>query len=563
MTTVAAAVLGWGSALRPPGGRGVVSGAVEVAGWHRGSAWITVAACALACIPSGLRWLRVAQREHYLPGSAVRFAVRWWRSTAVNLVLSGLAVAAAVASLWWPVAGVGVAAAVAAGPLGLSLRGRTSALNWTRRLRTLAAVWAVLELIVVGVGVTTGWAAPLAVLAALAVPLAVDAACLLTRPLEYRLSAHFVDDAAARLARVQPTVVAITGSYGKTSTKGHIAQLVRPDRTVVATPASFNNRAGLARAVNEHLAEGTEVFVAEMGTYGPGEIADLCRWCPPDVAVITAIGPVHLERFGSEDRIVQAKSEILGPARDVVLQTDDPRLEALAVAAAERGQRVRRCSALDPSADVCVVRHAERHGEASVFVDGDLVAGSLALATGIQPSNLACAIAVALVLGVERRAVVERLAGLTSADHRLQATTGASGVTILDDTYNSNPAGAAEALAALADLASLGPGGGAGPAGGGGAGRRVVVTPGMVELGPRQFEENRNFGAAITATADHLVVVGRTNRPALLAGVASVPDAGLTVTLTAHRDEAVAWVRGHLGPGDVVVYENDLPDHYP
>ena len=82
----------------------------------------------------------------------------------------------------------------------------------------------------------------------------------------------------------------------------------------MATPASFNNRAGLARAVNEHLAEGTEVFVAEKGTYGPGEIADLCRWCPPDIAVITAIGPVHLERFGSEDRIVAAKAEIIEQA---------------------------------------------------------------------------------------------------------------------------------------------------------------------------------------------------------------------------------------------------------
>ena len=106
----------------------------------------------------------------------------------------------------------------------------------------------------------------------------------------------------------------------------------------MATPASFNNRAGLARAVNEHLADGTEVFVAEMGTYGPGEIADLCRWCPPAIAVITAIGPVHLERFGSEDRIVEAKAEITVPAADVVLQVDDPRLAALADRAEAAGQ---------------------------------------------------------------------------------------------------------------------------------------------------------------------------------------------------------------------------------
>ncbi len=124
------------------------------------------------------------------------------------------------------------------------------------------------------------------------------------------LAAH-VARATARLARVAPTVVAITGSFGKTSTKGYVAHLVGGARAVVASPASFNNRAGLARAVNEHLADGTEVFVAEMGTYGRGEIAELCSWICPDVAVITAVGPVHLERFRSEDRILEAKAEIL------------------------------------------------------------------------------------------------------------------------------------------------------------------------------------------------------------------------------------------------------------
>src|SRR6202035_5977429 len=98
------------------------------------------------------------------------------------------------------------------------------------------------------------------------------------------------------------------------STKGYAAHLLGGSLTVVASPASFNNRAGLARAVNEHLTQGTEVFVAEMGTYGRGEIAELCSWVRPDVAVITAVGPVHLERFGSEERVLEAKAEILKDA---------------------------------------------------------------------------------------------------------------------------------------------------------------------------------------------------------------------------------------------------------
>ncbi len=533
-----------------------VTGSLQVAAWHRGVAWVTVAACVLACGPGGLRWLRVAQREHYLAGSVTRFAGRWWRTTPANTALAAAALAAAVASLWWPLVGVVVAGVVAVGPLGLTLKGRTSPLAWTRRLKTLAAVWAVLEVVVVAVGVATGWAAPLAVLAALVVPLLVDAACLATTPLERRLSGHFVDDASARLARVGPTVVAITGSYGKTSTKGHIAQLLRPDRSVVATPASFNNRAGLARAVNEHLADGTEVFVAEMGTYGPGEIADLCEWCPPDVAVITAIGPVHLERFGTEDRIVEAKSEILGTAGDVVIPVDDPRLAEVARQAAAQGKRVVRCSATDRSADVCVERSADGT-TVSAFAHGALLAADVPVPTGVQPSNLACAIGVALVLGVDPSVVGQRLAGMPAADHRLQSVRSASGVTILDDTYNSNPAGATEALGALghgADRDETSPEG---------SHRLVVVTPGMVELGRRQFDENRHFGAAIAALADHLLIVGRTNRRALLAGVASVSGSSLTVTEVGDRTEAVEWVRTHLAPGDTVLYENDLPDHYP
>jgi UDP-N-acetylmuramoyl-tripeptide--D-alanyl-D-alanine ligase len=538
--------------------RGLLAGTLDVTKWHQGTAWITVAACVLACAPSGLRWLRVAQREHYLPGSVVRFAGRWWRTSPANGALAVVALAAGVSSLWWPLVGIAVAAVVVAGPIGLSWKGRTSPLAWTRRLRTLAGTWAVLEAALVVVGVVTGWAAPLAVLAALSVPLMVDVACVATAPLERRLSNHFVDEASARLARIAPTVVAVTGSYGKTSTKGHIAHLLRPDLTVVATPASFNNRAGLARAVNEHLGDGTGVFVAEMGTYGPGEIADLCRWCRPDISVITAIGPVHLERFGSEDRIVEAKSEILRPAEIVVLAVDDPRLAALADREAERGKRVLRCSVTNRAADVCVERKGDDE-RVSVFVDGTVLAEDVPLATGVQPSNLACAIAVALALGVQPSAIVARLTDLSSVDHRLQAVRSPSGVTILDDTYNSNPAGAAEALAALA---------GSGPSDldldpAKAHRRRVVVTPGMVELGSQQFEENRRLGAAIAPVADQLLIVGRTNRRALLAGVGSVPGIRSRVMLVRDRHQAVEWVRSELVPGDAVLYENDLPDHYP
>ncbi len=498
---------------------------------------VAVAAGHVAAVFAGVRWLRVAQREHYVPGSVTRFAVRWW-GRGRNLVLLVVIVVTLPVTEAVPLLALVASAALVVGPIGLSLRGRTSKLAWTRRLRTLAGVWVVLHVLVVvlaalGAAVATG-----PVLAAAGAGVLIDLALFITAPLERRLVRPFVHRAAARLKQVGPTVVAITGSYGKTSTKVLVAHLLEATRSVLATPASFNNRAGLARAVNEHLTPGTEVFVAEMGTYGKGEIADLCSWCPPDIAVITAIGPVHLERMRSEEAILEAKAEILERAGLAVLNVDHPLLERLARERAEAGQRVVRCSAVSTDADVTLVA-------------GELCAGGRPIGrvedADAASTNVACAAAVALELGVPPDVVAVRLASLPTAEHRLSVARGSSGAVVVDDTYNANPAGAARALATLAAQASP-------------TGKRVVVTPGMVELGPRQFDENAAFASAAAEAGSHLVVVGRSNRKSLLEG-AKAGSAEVVVVDT--RDQAVAWVREHVGEGDAVLYENDLPDHFP
>lgn len=508
-------------------------------------AWGAVAACVVGLVPSGARWLRVAQREHYIPDSCSRFAIRWWTSEPADWALAAVAlVGVALSGLWPLVALVTVAVAVVA-PLHLSVPGRTSPLVLTRRLKVLGGVWLVIEAAVIAIGIGVGAPAPFAAAGLVAAPALVDVALLATAPIERRLSNRFVSMATERLRRVAPTIVAITGSYGKTSTKNHVAHLVSGARSVVATPASFNNRGGLARAVNEQLAEGTDVFVAEMGTYGPGEIRDLCKWCPPSIAVLTAIGPVHLERFGSEDAILAAKSEITEHASTVIVNADDRRLASLGTVlhATSGGPVVVRCSVEDPTADVCVRAHAD--GSVTLFVDGSQVAEGVALRPGIQPSNLAVAVAVALRLGVPAADVVARIPTLPTVANRLTADTSSSGVYVIDDTFNSNPAGARAALALLASAPTLG--------------QRVVVTPGMVELGPRQADENERFARDACEIATTLVVVGQTNRRALVAGATGLRP----VVVVRTRDHGVEWVRAHLGPGDAVLYENDLPDHYP
>ena len=159
-------------------------------------------------------------------------------------------------------------------------------------------------------------------LLSLAAPILVDLALAILRPIEQRAANRYVLQATTTLERIDPVRVAVTGSYGKTTIKGYIRHLLSDNYSVVASPASFNNSAGLSRAVNEHLTEGTEVFIAEMGTYGPGEIADLVKWVQPSISVLASIGPVHLERFGDLDTIVSSKSEIFSSSRIAIVNID-------------------------------------------------------------------------------------------------------------------------------------------------------------------------------------------------------------------------------------------------
>ncbi len=527
------------------------AGLPSVSGGKTG--WVVVGLCGLATLPAGIRWLRVAQREHYLPGSVSRFALRWWRSRPSNVALGIGALVCAGLAVQWPIAAVGTALAGAVGPIGLRLRARTAALDWTARLIRLAVTFAVLQAVVVGVLGVLLRAPVMAAVGVLASPRILDLACAVTAPIEKRLVKPYVEQAKARLARVKPRVVAVTGSYGKTSTKQAIAHILSGSVTIVASPASYNNRAGLARAVNEHLAEGTEVFVAEMGTYGAGEIAELCEWLDPEVSVITAIGPVHLERFGSEDRVLHAKAEIVANCKVAVLATDDPRLSALADQLVASGRSVLRCSTQSADADVLVERTTGSDGTLCVKVHGRVVKEGIDSVA--RESNIACAVGVVVALGLPVDTAVARIEGLPSTAHRLESVAGSGGALVLDDTYNSNPAGAKVALSLLARVGAK-------------AARRVVVTPGMVELGRLQQRENTAFGRSAAAVATDIVVVGRTNRRALLEGAREASgegrgSPGFSVVEVATRQEAVTWVKANVGPGDVVLYENDLPDHYP
>lgn len=503
-----------------------------------------VLACLVAAGLAGVRWLRVAQREHYYAGACSQFALRWWFGLGFNRLLAVVVVVNLVLTVVSPFFAFLVAVPVAVAPFGLRLRGTAPGpMRWTRRVRTLAAVWAGLSLVIVVAGALIGVGAFAAALVAALVPVILDTALAITRPIEASLAQKFVDEATRKLRSINPTVIAITGSYGKTGTKGYTAHLIEGSRTVVPTPASFNNAAGLARAINENLPPGTEVFVAEMGTYGPGEIADLCKWVRPQVSAITAIGPVHLERMKTEENITRAKAEIFETAGTAVLNVDNEHLAGLVDGLMGNGKKVVRCSAQDPSADVYVGFEGE---ELVVRLRGEEIARYVD-AGDVLPTNVAVAIALALEVGVPAPAIADRLPTLPVARNRREIVTGSTGATFIDDTYNANPAGARAALASLRRYAAD-------------ANMSAVVTPGMIELGPRQAEENERFAAAASEVATDVVIIGSTNRKALTAGA---HQGRARVHFVDDRAAATAWVRENTSAGDVVLFENDLPDHFP
>jgi UDP-N-acetylmuramoyl-tripeptide--D-alanyl-D-alanine ligase len=491
----------------------------------------------------GVKWLRVAQREHYIAGWTTRIALGWGRSRQVSwwpliaaVALEFMASFISTAT-WWTslVVPILVFGLMVLWPWGLRFRGTSSPLQWTARLQRLAFLWLVLSWLFLFTASTLSVSYAVVFFGFVA-PVVMDLALMAARPIEKALSRKWLAAAQKKLRQVSPTVVAITGSYGKTSTKGYVAHLVAAKYSVVPSPASFNNLMGLARAVNDKLTPGTEVFVAEMGVYGEGEIRELSTSFPPDIAAITTIGEAHLERMGSREVILRAKSEIVENARIVVLPIDDPLLATLANRCEGEGKRVIRVSATGAKADVSVnpTKGTVTVGTESVPVQISGVGHAV---------NVAVAVGIAHALDVPLAVLAPRLGNLPNAAHRAEPQQAPSGAIIIDDSYNANPIGAARAIEGGAAMAK------------GRKGPFVVVTPGMIELGTVQFDRNRAMSAQVAKVRGELFVVGYTNRGALLAGHP-------TAQVFADRPSAMAAALERAGASGVILVENDLPDHY-
>ncbi|HYO61232.1 MAG TPA: UDP-N-acetylmuramoyl-tripeptide--D-alanyl-D-alanine ligase [Actinomycetota bacterium] len=381
-------------------------------------------------------------------------------------------------------------------------------------------------------------------------PLLIPAADWLLTPVQRGINARYLRMARRKLRTIAPVVVGITGSYGKTSTKFAVGRLLGESDEVLVTPGSYNTTMGVVRAINENLEPRHRYFVVEMGARQRGDIAEIGRLVGHEIAVLTAIGVAHLESFGSPEAIKLGKLEIVGTLRSggvAVVNSDDPTIRGLTDELA--GVDVVRYG-LEPegrpdvtAADVEVTRAgtemtiADRRSGATVRVTTKLLGRH-------SIGHVLAGVAVALQAGRDLGSLREPIAALTPVEHRLQLIEGAGGVTVLDDAFNSNPDGAAAALEVLGSMPAR---------------QRIVVTPGIVELGELQREANEKLGRTAAEIADVLIVVAPLNRDAIVAGAAGGKARVVTV---GSLDEATKELAGVVGSGDVVLFENDLPDQY-
>jgi len=350
---------------------------------------------------------------------------------------------------------------------------------------------------------------------------------------------------AAELVAGGLTVVGVTGSSGKTSTKDLIAAVLAPLGEVVAPPGSFNNELGHPWTVLRATPD-TDYLVLEMSARHPGNIAELAAIAPPSVAVVLNVGTAHLGEFGSREVIAATKAELpqaVPPSGVVILNVDDPAVAAMADVTAARVVRVSRKAKADVWADDIVLDELARP-RFTLHAGGVDVPVTLAVHGEHQIVNALCAAAVALECGATGDQVAQALAGAGPASaHRMAVTTRRDGVTVINDAYNANPDSMRAGLQALAWMASQG-------------GRRGWAVLGeMAELGDDAISEHDGVGRlAVRLDVSRLVVVGtgRSMR-AMHHGAVMEGSWGGEATMVDDADAALALLRAELAPGDVVL----------
>ena len=434
------------------------------------------------------------------------------------------------------------------------------ALAFTKRAKRLYACDLIIT-VVIGAVISAlilsgqGWACALLGLFALVCHFIQWLAAAVMKPIETSINNGFVND-AKRIIREMPDLVTvgITGSYGKTSSKFILGRILSEGKHTLVTPDSYNTPMGITITVRNSLKPIHEVFVAEMGARQVGDIKELCDLVQPKIGILTAIGPQHLETFGNIETVAKTKFELIDSLPEnglAVLNQDDEQIKKNTdkVKVRTLTYAINNIGEGDNQVDYW----AEDIGfsaQGMTFTlkskKGDSVPMRTQLLGKHNIYNILAATAVAVDLGMEYNSIARAVAAVPPVPHRLVLKR-AGNFTIIDDAFNSNPVGSKMALEVLSKM----PGG-----------RKIIITPGMVELGAEEYNKNKEFAMECARLCDYVIIVGKKHSGALVDGVKEYGLSEDQYYIAEDLADANRTMRQMVMAGDYVLFENDLPDTY-
>lgn len=435
---------------------------------------------------------------------------------------------------------------------------------WTAKLLAVSGfggVLAVFAAFAIAASFSQTWAGGAALLVVLIADVFVFSwflvvADLLLRPLDYLVKSVLVARARAKLVRLgNLKIIGITGSYGKTSMKAVLAAILSEKFSVVQTPDSVNTPVGIARVILRQLRADTEIFIAEMGAYRRGDIAQLCGIAKPDIAVLTGINEAHLERFGILENTILGKFELLDqtrPGGTVLLNIAD-RYVRENYQAHLGGRTALFFGDDERQPDGYEIKHREFDEDGGgigfelVLVGENLGRLQVPFLGEYILHTIAGASLLAKRLGVSAAQIRAGIGKLQSVAHRLQLVPSSKQFLIIDDSYNGNPAGVREAISVLGRFRSR---------------RKLYLTPGLVEMGGKTRQVHQQIGRQLAGVADLVLLIRNSVTPFVADGLkqAGFPDDKLKWFASAAQ--AHGALPDLLLPGDVILFQNDWPDNY-
>lgn len=372
----------------------------------------------------------------------------------------------------------------------------------------------------------------------------------LLKPVEKMIFNHYKKMALTKLNKMDNLkIIGITGSFGKTSTKMILNSILTTTFKGFYTPASFNTPNGLLMTINSEKSIFNEYFISEMGAKKVGEIKELCDLVHPKYGILTSIGEAHLETFKSIENIQKTKFELIESLEEDglgILNNDDKYQREYKIKNKVNIIYVGIYNDADVMAKNIKVSSKGTSFDVYFKKDKKSLSVSTILLGEKNVYNILAACALANALGVSDKNIIKGVKNIKAINHRLELSH-INNMTILDDSFNSNPVGAKNALDVLSLMDDT----------------KIIITPGMIEMGDKEYELNYNFGRQIAKVCDKVYLVGKKQTKPIYEGLLKEKYKKEDIIINKSFKEAFDKVKVSFNNKPVVVlFENDLPDSY-